>query len=174
MPESSEGKEGLGIQVKSKTPANERVIVDVKGAKELGFAQGEKFDLFFTDSRLVSIWVAGASVGVIFGLPGLMLERAVENRVVEERRERRAGQLLDTLLSKDRKNYQIAYNSLKSLKVEWKLLRCTLEISYGAREKKKYSVSSETLGELFNKLSEIKLLEGKLAFSVENAFYREL
>lgn len=170
----SERREETNHNDKSIMSPRDEVITGISGAKELGSGKGDKFYLFLTNSRLVSIWMSSHSVGFWLGPAMWMIEQVDEKRLFEDMKARLLGQSLDTLLSINNKNYQIALDSVHYFGVKWKLMGSKIEIRYGTGQRKKYAVSTESVKELFDKLPNIKLLEGKLSFSVENSFHRDL
>ena len=153
---------GRAIVPRAAQTSSEQIIAEIKGSQEIGFGKGEQYDLYFTDSRLVAIRMGSRPIGGGFGVAGMLAERAIKNHLANKKRERMDPLSLDEMLANEKKNYQITYDSIRSLKLVSGLMQKAIEVKYGTDEKKRYALKKDSLDVLKTTLPKQRVLEGKL------------
>jgi hypothetical protein len=143
--------------------ANENVSCELTSLPEHGFGPKSRFDVFFTDRRVVVICmgagqVAGAMVG---GLIGKSLAKRSENK---SREKMRANLSLDQMVAGNpMENFAVPYDKVESIVVSPASLikQGDLEIRYGS-DKKKFWIKKDHYNLLKNSLPTITNLSVKV------------
>jgi hypothetical protein len=96
--------------------ASENVLVHLKSVTEFQVGLAKRFDLYFTDSRMVFIDLGrGQAVGrAAFGVVGKAIAKRSENKD----REKRGSLTLDQMIAEDpSSNYAVSYDQVSSIKL---------------------------------------------------------